>query len=403
MKRLTFTIVGFQGFWAVSQALIILAVSRLGGLEYVGFLVLGLAIFTPICLATGFNLRSQLAIDNEGKIDIWSAITARTISVTISLLVTSLTLLILADGNHRLWLVSTLLVASRCADQIADVATGYYQRADTPLRIGYSLTGRAIASIMPLVTTASLGGSMIAAASTTLVATVSVVLLIDVIPILRTTGSARTARKPFLSGVTLHSAPYPFFDAMFMNSLRYMALAFLGTDALGQLGIVQSLYAPIQLILTATGYTYLTSARSLVAEGDRIGLAHHIRRGILYGIVGSSLFVTAAISVPPTLLGAAFLIEPSSLHHTLIVFAFAVFPLPCGSFIASNRMANHQHGLMTASVLIPSAFLGIFFLWASFQPSDMITIEIIFAAFFVCSTCRVAILLARRFEIDRSM
>lgn len=399
MRSTTFILIG-QAIWAIAQALIVVVVSRTGGLNLVGLLVLGLGIFSPACLLMGLNLRALIAIDNTGSIDIINAIRVRFLSITIALVFTGAVLWMIGDGVWDDWLVIILLVASRASDQSADIAIGYYQRTNRPFRIGLSFSLRGVASILPFAITIYLTGNLVTSAIVNLAAMVFVHLLIDIVPIWRSAQRSHIGGlRSFLGnlGMGLASAPYPFLDSLLINSLRYAVVALLSKEILGLVGIAQTLYAPFQLMFSAIGFSFLPRMRALVTGGSLEEQLRHLAKGVGLVIAGGLVFLIAAAVVPAHWLFLVFHADGEALKIVLITIALTVLPLPVAGFITFTRLARNEVAIMSISVAIPICVLVIGLTTFWLVAPDTIALWHVALASFLCYTLRIVILLAPGF------
>ena len=399
MRSTTFILIG-QAIWAIAQALIVVVVSRTGGLNLVGLLVLGLGIFSPACLLMGLNLRALIAIDNTGSIDIINAIRVRFLSITIALVFTGAVLWMIGDGVWDDWLVIILLVASRASDQSADIAIGYYQRTNRPFRIGLSFSLRGVASILPFAITIYLTGNLVTSAIVNLAAMVFVHLLIDIVPIWRSAQRSHIGGlRSFLGnlGMGLASAPFPLLDSLFVNSLRYAVAILLSKEILGLVGIAQTLYAPFQLMFSAIGFSFLPRMRALVTGGSLEEQLRHLAKGVGLVIAGGLVFLIAAAVVPAHWLFLVFHADGEALKIVLITVALAVLPQPVAGFISLTRLARNEAAIMSISVGVSLCILAIG-LWAFWLVSpETVALWQVAMAIFACSILRIIILLASGF------
>ncbi|MCO8017963.1 hypothetical protein NI456_03730 [Brevundimonas diminuta] len=357
-----------QAIWAVAQALMVLAVARAGGLELVGLLVLGLAIFTPACLGTGFNLRALIAIDDADAIDIRMALWWRAWSIIFALAGTALVLALVAGTIGRDWLAATLLVASRASDQSADITTGWYQRANRHTRIGWSFGLRGLASILPIAGVVLFGGGIVLGATLTLITTLLVHIVADISPILKAAPlRPRTPATTFLRrlGSGLKSAPYPLLDSLYASSIRYAAAALLGTQLVGLIGIAQTLYAPIQLLISAIAFRYLTRTRALVVANRRAEQKTLLMQSLVFGLAVGAGFFAASVAFPIEWLTQSFSTESPPLRPALIAIAAMSLPLPMISFLGHYLTANCLFSTQIISILVAGGTAAII-LTASF-------------------------------------
>lgn len=381
-------ILGGQAIWAVAQALVVVALARFAGLETVGLFMLALAVFAPICLITGLNLRALLAVDEAKTIDIRIALRIRACSILTALMITGGIMALATEGFSQQWLAILLLVATRAGDQSADVAAGWYQRSNRHARIGGSFAARGAFSLVPFLIVLWLGGDLILAAALMLTSTLVAHALIDLRPMLSTAPrhpamTLRTFIQKMGSGIA--SAPYPLLDSIHANSLRYSVAGILDTTTLGLVGIAQTLFVPIQLMLSAIGFNFLTRARQLVVAGDRAGQMRHLLGGMLCALIVGSTFLSAAAIVPADWLGHLFATEGAALKLILIIVAVANLPLPLSSFVGHTLTALRMFRVQMISVLLALAIQGliIFALVAFYREISIIEVASVFFSTYV--------------------
>lgn len=400
----TSVIMGGQAGWAVAQALLMIALVRFGGLELAGLFTLALAVFTPACLFTGLNLRSLIAVDNEHAIDIRTALVVRAGSVISALLLCAIVLYFAAGGLTANWLIAMGLIVARGADQSADVTMGWYQRNNRLQLIGRSYFARGAATIVPFGLVLLFGGSIALAALATLAANWVTHLAIDLRPIFRhrfESSPVSPAQLVRSLGGGLASAPYPFLDSLYFNSLRYGVVIFFGTETLGLLGVAQTLYVPLQLAITAAGYTYLTRARALVLSADRSGQLRLLAMGLAGSLLIGMAFVLFVYLIPAQWLALIFQVDGAAQKEVLLIFALATLPLPMGGFFSLSRTARREMAIISIAV---GAALGLYALFLAslllFREAEL-TFALVAAGYFAFALVRLLVLAQPGFAATR--
>jgi len=349
----TIQILAGQVVWAAAQVLVVLTLARQGSLELLGLYTLGLAIYSPACLILGLNMRVIVAIDSNDKLHFLPAMKIRATTALVSLLPTIA--FVCLYGNAEDSTVAVLLLLGRFADQGSDLAVGFHQKHGLHNKIGTSLIARGIACGAPFAYFSYLYDSVALGAFASSVLTFVAFAIVDFHGAGKTDGAyqKQSVREfIFLIKDKMQSAPYPFLDSIFLNSLRYAVAIFLSAQALGVLAVVQTLYSPIQLIVSSVGHVYVTKARKLVNSESKLELSKHYRMAIICSLILNFLFILLSLLLPASVLSHIFTTDPYQTKNFLILFALGVVPLPICGFVALTLFAKGSYRLPTVSALI---------------------------------------------------
>jgi O-antigen/teichoic acid export membrane protein len=380
-----------QAFWALAQALIVLLLARqAGGVELIGTFTLALAIFTPLCLVGGLNLRNLIAIDEDKNIDIAAALVLRTIVVVLALAITILVLQFTGNlGAH--WPIVVVLMGTRALDHVSDVAAGVYQSNNRLGKIGVSFFARGAANFFPMIVIWNLGGGLGLAVGAAFVITLVAVVICDLLSIKRIAEASKKEgdfklRLLFKTLVpSLSASLFPFFDSLHANSLRYAIVFLFSSSVLGLVGIAQTLFAPIQLLISALGYSYLPKMRALVKAGERDKIISFVRIGSLQGLLPTIAFLLFSLIVPDSLLRILFGdIDLKGLRDALYMVSVAMLFFGVTGYLAQSVLAIKQERYYLLAPLIGSmSFFALIFLFHGFESKfELIYIGVIFSASF---------------------
>lgn len=346
-----------QAIWAGSQALITIALARNGFMELLGLYYLGLGVFAPACLLVGLNLRNLIAVDADRQISILPALLIRFMAASFAVLPTGAALFLFADTQNAT--VALILVAGRAADQIAELAVGFYQRENLHPKIGRSAMWRGMAAALPLVLVLYFSQSILIASLVSTLFTFVALWVVDIRELRRRAAQddRQTIRQTLalLSG-TFQSAPYPLLDSLFSNLLRYSVALFLPAQTLGLIAVAQTLYAPLQLVISSLGYTFLTRARTISITLGQAHLKRHMLRGFYYSGALSSAFLGFSILVPDGWLGTLFSTDPTQTKRTVQLVSLSMFFLPFCGFAALTAYSQNKYLIPTRAVLFSMIF-----------------------------------------------
>ncbi|WP_369652437.1 lipopolysaccharide biosynthesis protein [Variovorax sp. V213] len=391
MKSTSLQIIGGQALWALTQALVILLLARqAGGVELIGTFTLALAIFTPLCLVGGLNLRNLIAIDEGKRIDIAAALILRAIVVVVALAITVVALQCTGNLNSQ-WLIVVALLATRALDHVSDVAAGFYQNNNRLGKIGTSFFARGCASFLPLIAIWSLGGGLGWAAVASFLTTLAAVIVFDLISIRKIKEINKDKGNPKIGVLfkalmpSLSASLFPFFDSLHSNSLRYVVFFLFSSSVLGLVGIAQTLFAPVQLLISALGYSYLPKMRMLVKAGDRDKIISLVREGSLQGLLPTAAFLILSLIVPESLLRVAFgSVDLNGLREALYMVSIAMLFFGVTGYLAQSVLAMRQERYYLLSPLIGSlSFFALTAVFYSFEPKiELIFVGILFASSF---------------------
>lgn len=400
MRKETFYITVGQGIWAASQALLVLYLTYNGQMKLLGLYTLGLAIYTPICLAGGLNLRNLLSIDTENKIQPHLAIIFRIIVATVAIPITSLALYVYDKGSE-LWIISTILIAARISDQVSDVCAGVYQKQSKYRIIGLSYALRGVANIIPFVLSILITSNLKVASISVLITTIISTFVIDAYPtILRSIKDEFAGQNNIMDlfrsiRPSILSSPFPLLDSLHMNSLRY-ALSFnYSAETMGLIGLAQTLYSPIQLLITSIGYTNITKVKIIVHSKNNNNLNNNLIIGMLIALVPSIILMTIII-----LLNSFLLINVSS-HYEFNMIVVAIFlsyiPLAMSGFVSQAMISA---GLMREYIISPLIGIIVFlFLFALSNYLINTNIIIIFLMFIASGVIRLSYALYNTYNL----
>lgn len=395
------TIVVGQGVWAAGQAITALFLVRFGSVEQLGLYSLGLSIYAPACLALGFNLRVLVAIDNDNQLSFVQALRFRFASVAVALL--PAIVIMFTIGTEKDAVIASLLLLGRMADQVADLTSGFHQRHGNHESIGASWAARGIATSLPLLLSLAFKDSLpIAAALSSICALLS--LWLTDIKALRKHPSTQNkdTLRGFLRflGTHIHSAPYPFIDSLFYNSLRYSIGICISTEALGFLAVAQIIYTPVQLLISAIGYTFLTDARAAAAAANTQALSRLFFSGLALALLLSTSFFIITLLVPGHIPALLFGANLDGIKVWLVFLAIAVYPLPFVSFCTMISFSIEKTKLPTKALLI-SLSLFVSLLCVTWLLTNGVTNSQIMIAFATAGSVRLLVTVYNLKEIAR--
>jgi O-antigen/teichoic acid export membrane protein len=399
LRQSSLLVVGGQVLWALGQAAVVLLLASNSMISLVGLLTLGLSVFAPICLVGGLNLRTLIAIDDSNSISIAVAIRLRFIFALFALAITVALLNIVSDNPEELIVVVALL-GTRVADQLSDIAVGGFQRSGHHELIARSFAVRGAACAIPFGILWFLNGSVLVAAVASCLAALGATVVFDLRPQLTTTAACPPDGGPNLVdffkglGKSLFTAPFPLLDSLHFNCFRYAIFMLASLEVLGLVGIAQTLYAPVQLLISAMGYRYLTKARQLKVHGTHGAFQHHVRVGTLLGLWPGTAFILLVAIVPALFLEPIFVDQPETGRNILLAVGIAMLPLGAAAFAAGSLVARGDVlSYVTGPVIGLSAFF--LFLWPLSLVGTQDAVITVGAAFFISSVLRLAFSLQR--------
>lgn len=388
--------VGGQAVWALAQAAVIVLLSARGEHALIGVYVVGLAVFAPLCLLGGLNLRTSIALGRNTDFASAKEVLGLRLSVVALAIIFTSIVLVFAAPTNQVWGVALLLVALRAVDQISDVAIGFYQRDDRQDLIARSFFLRGAANILPFLTVMLIAKSFLLASAVTLVSTFVVAFWHDIDPILRKPSlePSKTVKRSRLFAIVKGSAlvaPYPVLDNLHVNSFRYAM--FLGTspEVMGLVGVAQTLFVPFQLVSTAIGFRFLPLASRAYKSGKQSAVFLQALTGVGMGFCITLTFLAFSWFIPTPLLEILFHDKAAYAAPILLIVSAAMIPITATGFAALSLVAcNAQRIYSLAPAIALVVFwlcAGCFFALVSLAPGiiDRLSPEVAVAAIFFFS------------------
>lgn len=392
-------VVGGQAIWALGQAAVVLLLASKSMISLVGLLTLGLSIFAPLCLVGGLNLRTLIAIDDSNSISIAIAVRLRVIFTLLALTITVALLHIISDNPKDLMVVVALL-GTRVADQLSDIAVGGFQRSGRHELIARSFAVRGFACSIPFALVWIPTGNLLVAAMASCVAAMGATAIFDLRPQLTKRSAFPMDNVPNLVdffkglGKSIFTAPFPLLDSLHFNGFRYAIFMLASLEVLGLVGIAQMLYTPVQLVISAMGYRYLTKARQLKVHGTHSAFQRHVRVGTLLGLWPGIAFLLLVATVPASLLGLIFVEQPGVGREILLVVGIVMLPLGAAGFASGSLVARGDvFSYLIGPVIGLLAFF--LFLWPFSLVGTQDAVFKVGAAFLISSVLRLAFSLKR--------
>lgn len=389
--------------WAASQALIIFMVANVDELKLAGLTILGLGIYAPIGLLLGFNLRNRIAVDANESFDKRSVLAFRLTMSAVALAVAGTFILLYAETFSSA-ITALFIVSTRLADQVSDAATGFYQRDEELWKIARSLWVRAIAQLIPFSLCLIVGLDVIFAAVAAGLLCVLSALVADGNALFkevdRRPGSTSWQGLIAVKGKGMISTFFPFLDSIYANLLRYSAAALLTAESVGRIGVAQTLYSPMAMLVSAIGYSHLASSTRAVRNGDWAGLVSLFMRAAGIGTASIVIAILILHYMPGSFYELIGLIPESVGRDVTLLVFFAFFPLVANGFACQTLLAagslRHYSANPIVGLVLFSVFLIAFLFVFKFTP-----LLSVFAAFTVSSLTRLmfsayAILLLRK-------
>lgn len=385
------TILVGQGIWALGQIVILASFTKVGGVDQTAAYVLALSIFAPLSLLLGLNLRSIIAIDSDQEIDVNDALGYRVAASTICLLASMGLVFALQEQTCYEVGVLTLIMAMRIVDASSEITFGLYQKEHRHHRIGVSLVSRGILTILPM---AFCYFALLPLHLGALIAFVGNWISFIYIDVLcaglafRIVGIDAGRLIRAIRGKAW-ALTQPFFDSLFLNSFRYLTMAFAGPAALALLGIAQSLYAPIQLVVTTLGYRFLSSAKSAAVSLDPARIAMVKRHAVLLSACSAGSFVLLSAAIPESVWRLLFGETAQGVHRVALIFAIAVSLLPFAGFYGQFLLASGSAKRLLVSTTAGLAAMGFVAVGYRFTIGSSASLEHISGMFLAASIIRV--------------
>ncbi|WPH22436.1 lipopolysaccharide biosynthesis protein [Variovorax paradoxus] len=365
MKSTSLQILGGQALWALAQALVIfLLAKQSGGVGLIGTFTLGLAVFTPLCLIGGLNLRNLIAIDERNEIDVLTALILRTLVVVFALAVTIIALQIIGNLKEQ-GLIIIMLLGTRAVDHVSDVAAGFYQNNNQLKRIGHSFFARGCANFLPLAIVWSLSGSLELSVTASFLTTIVAVIFFDLLAVRKMKESSKERKNLGFGALfkvilpSFSASLFPFLDSLHINSLRYAIFFLFSGSVLGLVGIAQTLFAPIQLLVSALGYIYLPKVREVIKKGRRDEIVSFVKTGGIWGAVPTIGFLVLSLILPESLLRIAFGdIDIPGLRQALHAISIAMIFFGVAGYLAQSVLAMKEERYYMLSPLVGLLFFA---------------------------------------------
>lgn len=368
-----------QGLWAASQAGIVFFVSYRLGIEAVADYVLALAVFSTFGLLFGQNARNLLAIDNNKQLAVKRLIKSRGLYTLIAYGIASAIMMFQEAGG---WLF--LILFSRVADQVSDLIFGYYQRQEIHERISISQGLRGGVGFLVILISFLESLDVIYLFSLYTFAVLCITLVYDVAYVWgASAGDIDTSEERIK--VRLWRV-YPFWDSLHLNFLRYSFVFFLSKQDLGVLGLAQVLYVPVQLFITAIGYSYITKARAMVVNGNKENSVYLIK-GVLFGSVGALVYLFVCMLLPVQYFGYVFEQDPGYGREMLMYVCLIMLLLGAAGFISQLLLVRGKLNAYSKSPYVGLiSFLLVLFIYVVFEME--VSYVYVLAAFVLSSFAR---------------
>lgn len=266
----SFSLLVGQAVWAACQAGLIFFLSgRQEGISLVGSLTFALAIFSPICLLGSLNTRNLVAIGRGSTDSLARDVCIRAVVVMVAM-VAAVVVLSLTEKFNQFTFLTVLLLVLRGADQLSDVSAGYYQNNRNIKRLMYSYCGRGLISFATLVIAYGLSSSLEIGIGVAAVATLVFVVGFDVVvPVKKLRSESKFEKKEILENKKISHAVklFPFVDSLHANSLRLAVGASFPAEIVGIFGVIQTAFAPVQLLISAIALSNLRTLADLSESG----------------------------------------------------------------------------------------------------------------------------------------
>lgn len=393
-----------QGIWAVAQAVLLLYLARLSGVELVGVATAGFAVFAPVALILSLNLRTSVAISLLQEVTFGFLFLLRLAMSILAILIAAVVAWIVAPDS-TLALAATLLLTTKFVDNLADLIFGFYQRENQMGRTALSLVARAVALFAAIAASVVGQISELVFCALTALLYASSFVLFDLIKSGLSTGagSAVGAGAQHSVGNTLVvirknwiSALFPVVDNLHQNSLRIGTTLFFGIETVGLVGLALAAYAPMQLLVTAAGMKVLPHLRRRWLQKDHVGFCRVLWSGMLFGFGIALITVLAAVLTPASLYAWVFNANGEAARRVTVIIGLAHLLLPMSGFISQSLITSDRPQRYLAA---PAISVALF--WATMGtayllgPVDFIQLSV---TAFLASALRVWLSWGRKFD-----
>lgn len=323
-----------QAVWAAGQMAVLIFLSHEGLQELVGVYAVGMGVFAVATMLLGLDLRVAVSTDRKDAIGFRTAIMARAIACAIALPAAAVSMALMTPGRGE-FIVATVLVAARVADQLSDVVVGFYVRDSIRNAIARSFLFRGLAVLGAVCLAWILGWSVTAMAWTALAAVILASLAADLIPEARARACSPSGHSlSHLIRSTWKTSPYPALDTLHVNSLRFALVIVTGPAFYGLVALAQVIYTPFQIFMSAVGYGYLADARTAHDKGGGELLKRQVRNGLLLGgFIGGS-FIASCLFLPQIFVDLLFADAAAAAGGALIVTAIGLGLSPLCGFLS---------------------------------------------------------------------
>lgn len=335
-----------QAIWAVAQAVLLLFLAQLSGLELVGVVTAGFAVFAPVALLLSLNLRTSVAINLLPGVSYGFLTLLRTVTSLVAVAAAAGVAWLVAP-DPELAICAGLLLTTKFFDTLADLNVGFFQRDNRMGFIAQSLSARGIALLVAI--GVSIAGQLSPLAFCAVAAAIYglTFVLFDMRRML--SGAARNGQTSEESSIAATmqtvranwmSALFPAADNLHQNCLRLGATLLFDIEIVGLIGLALTAYAPMQLLVTAVGMKVLPQLRYRQQAGDEAGFHKLNRFGMGFGI-GIALFTAlAAWLVPAFLYELVFRADGELAKRATVLIGLAHVLLPMSGFMSQSLITS---------------------------------------------------------------
>lgn len=361
-----------QAVWAACQAGVIFFLSgRKDGISLVGSFTFALAIFSPICLLGSLNTRNLVAIGRASTVSLLRDVCIRAAVVVVAMLVTAI-VLFLTEKFSQFTYLTLLLLMLRGADQLSDVSAGYYQKHGYIKRLMYSYCGRGLVSLLTLAVVCLVTSSLSAGIGIAAISTLAFVIWFDLLVPLRTLPAPSKLEQAEVAGEKKIGGAvkiFPFLDSVHANSLRLAVGGIFSTEVVGIFGIIQTTFAPIQIIVSALALSNLRKLADLSSSNDAgfKKLVYKLSGISFMFVVGFGLFW---LLIDVRLLNMAFpFLNSLQIKELGVFFTLSMLLFGPAGFYAQAALIRRQDkvygiaplvGLATFCIFIVASKIGLF-------------------------------------------
>ncbi len=252
---------------ALSQWLILLIASKIGGPTTAGRYAYALAICTPIVVLTGLQLRSIQASDTACEYSFADYLTVRSLTLLVAAMILAIAAL-LHTGSEESMMILLIVGIIRLTESISETVHGHLQRQGRFRELGGSLVLRGAGAALAFACAFVVSQSLLVAVAAVAASTAAVTVMYDL-------SRVRSIRW-FSLAPTRHcqlvrlSAPLGATSLMLSlqaNAPRYLIKAALGDAALGIYAALAQLPLSAAVLVRAMG------------EASSPALARHYRSG----------------------------------------------------------------------------------------------------------------------------